>query len=260
MIQKNYRDLYYPGENDMNLAIFGKYEQHVVNAGTVIFREKDPGDFMYIIVNGRVSISKHVIEGVDKTLNFLEEGEYFGEMSLLLNAARSATATAVEETTLIRLTRDDLKHILREYPAAGMTMLIQLATRLEKANKEAILLALELALIEQGPQPASAISSPGKQLIIATGSFEMKHLKEVLRCRKDVYWTPQTTILASLLKPGQSQNALIYILQTQDIRETLKLATCFKHFVQWEISLAVSTDDDVLDTFVYAYPPTDAIR
>ena len=140
----------------MNLSMYGNYEQHVVNAGTVIFREKDFGDFMYIIVNGRVSISKHVVEGVDKTLSLLEEGEYFGEMSLLLNETRSATATAVEDTTLIRLTRDDLKHILREHPEAGMAMLIQLATRLEKANKEAILLALELALIEQGPQQYSS--------------------------------------------------------------------------------------------------------
>lgn len=236
----------------MNLAMYANYEQQVVKAGTVIFQEKDPGDFMYIIVSGRVSISKHVIEGVDKTLSFLEEGEYFGEMSLLLNTTRSATATAVEDTVLISLTRDDLKHILREHPEAGMAMLIQLATRLEKANKEAILLALELALLEQGPQQYSSTTFPGKQLIIATGSFEMKHLEEVLRCRKELHWPPHTTVIASLLKPGQCQDALIYIFQTQDIRETFRLASCFKHFVQWKISLAVSAEDDLLDSFLCA--------
>jgi CRP-like cAMP-binding protein len=68
-----------------------------------------------------------------------------------LNAPRSATATALEETELITLSRDDFKQMLREYPQAGMAMLIQLSNRLEKANQEAILLALELALIEHFP-------------------------------------------------------------------------------------------------------------
>jgi len=234
----------------MNLEMYGKYGRQVVEAGTIIFREKDPGDMMYVIANGRVRISKHVVEGVDKTLSILEEGEYFGEMSLLLNAPRSATATAFEETTLITLTRDDFKQMLREYPEAGMAMLIQLASRLEKANREAILLALELALIEHTPQKYASTGLPGEYTIIATGSFDIKNLKDVIRCQKNLHWDHQTSLLASLITPGQGQNALTYIFQTPDARETLKLASCFQNLVQWKISLAVSTDDEVLDTLL----------
>lgn len=234
----------------MNLEMYGKYERQVIEAGTIIFREKDPGEMMYVIAKGRVRISKHVVEGVDKTLSILEEGEYFGEMSLLLNAPRSATATAVEETTLIKLSREDFKQLLREYPEAGMSMLIQLASRLEKANREAILLALELALIEQTPPQYASVGLAGEYTIIAIGSFDLKDLKDVLRCRKDLHWNPQTSLLANLISPGQGQNALTYIFQTSDARETLKLAACFKNFVQWKMSLAVSTDDDMLDTLL----------
>ncbi len=232
----------------MNVAMYSKYERQVIEAGTTIFREKELGEAMYVIARGRVRISKHVVEGVEKTLSILEEGEYFGEMSLLLNAPRSATATALEETELITLGRDDFKQMLREYPQAGMAMLIQLSNRLEKANQEAILLALELALIEHSPHKYAAVGTPGGYTVIAVGSFDLKEMKEVLRCRKELHWNNQTSVLASLLTPGQGQNALTYIFQTTDARETLKLAACFKNLVQWRISLAVSTDDDILDT------------
>jgi len=87
----------------MNLEVYKDYERLSVKTGTIIFREKDPADVMYVIISGRVSISKQVMEGIDKTLSVLEEGEYFGEMSLLLKANRSATVTAMEDTELVKL-------------------------------------------------------------------------------------------------------------------------------------------------------------
>ena len=240
-------DLIYP-EGYMNLDVYKKYEPQFVKARTVIFREGDSADVMYVIVSGKVSISKQIMTGVDKTLSVLEEGEYFGEMSLLLKASRSATATALEDTTLIKLGREDFKQILQESPDVGLTMLTQLAERLEKTNKEAILLALELALIEQRPPSYfSTISSKG-QIIVATGSFEVKNISEILQRRKELRWAPQTNIITSLLKPGQGQDALIYVIQTNDSCEIMKLTSCFKETVQWKISLAVPADDELIDT------------
>jgi CRP-like cAMP-binding protein len=234
----------------MNLEVYKKYEQQSVKAGTVIFRERDSADAMYVIVSGRVNISKQIMTGVDKTLSVLEEGEYFGEMSLLLKTTRSATATALEDTTLIRLGRDEFKQILRESPDVGMTMLTQLAERLEKANKEAMLLALELALAEQKPQEYPSTTFPKEQIIVATGSFEVKNMSEVLRRRKELQWDPYTKIITSLMKPGQGQDALLYIIQTDDNREVMKLTSCFKDLVRWTISLAVPTDDELIDTLI----------
>ncbi len=233
----------------MNLEVYKDYERSFVKAGTVIFREKESADVMYIIVKGRVNISKQVMAGVNKTLSVLEEGEYFGEMSLLLHASRSASATAVEDAELVKLERDDFKQILRHSPDAAMAMLIQLASRLEKTNREAILLALELALAEQTPQEYVSATFPGEQIIVASGSFEAKNIPEVLKGRTNLQWDPHTKILVSLFKPGQEQDALIYVIQTNDVREAMKLTSCFKNLVQWKISLAVSTEDEFLDSY-----------
>jgi len=129
-----------------------------------------------------------------------------------------------------------------------MAMLIQLATRLETTNQEAILLALELALAEHKPREYASVS--GEQMIVATGSFEIKDMREVLRRRKELQWSSHTKIILNILKPGQGQDALIYVMETDDIRETIKLTSCFKELVKWTISFAISTDDEFLDTLI----------
>lgn len=234
----------------MHLEIFDKYERKVVKSGTVIFRENDPGDVMYIIFSGRVAISKQVMEKVTKMLNVLEAGEYFGEMSLLLKANRTATARAIEDTELIEISRDKFKLVLQEHYEVGVNLLIQLAHRLEKANEEAILAALELELSKRKPTSYLSTILPSEQVIVATGSFEAKNLQEILRLRKELHWNRETNVIASLIKPGQLQDALLYILQTDDIREVMKLTACFKELVQWNISLAVSTDAELLDNLL----------
>jgi CRP-like cAMP-binding protein len=234
----------------MNLDIYKKYEQHVVKAGTELFRENDSADGMYVIVRGRISISKQVMTGLDKTLTVLEDGEYFGEMSLLLNKNRSATATTLEDTTLIKLSRNDFRQLLKEFPEVGMAILTQLAQRLEKATRESILLALELALAEQRPPQYTLPPGSQGQLIVATGSFDLKDMSDVLQRTKELQWGTQTNILVNLLQPGQGEDSLIYVIQTHDIREIMKLTSCFKDMVRWKISLAISTDDTLADTFV----------
>jgi CRP-like cAMP-binding protein len=238
------------GRVAMHLEIFDKYERKVVKAGTIIFRENDPGDVMYIIFSGRVAISKQVMEKVTKTLNILEVGEYFGEMSLLLKADRTATAKAIEDTELIEISRDKFKSVLQEHYEVGVNLLIQLAHRLEKANEEAILAALELELSKRKPTSYLSTVLPSEQVIVATGSFEAKHLQEILQLRKELYWDRETNVIVSLIKPGHVQDALLYILQTDDIREVMKLTACFKELVQWNISLAISTDDELIDSIL----------
>ncbi len=234
----------------MNLEIYKKYEQQTVKTGTVIFEEQDPGDGMYVIIRGRVNISKRVMAGVDKTLGVLEEGEYFGEMSLLLNENRTASATALEDTTLVKLGRDECKHLLQDSPDVGITMLTQLARRLEKANRESILLALELALAEKKPPEYVSPVLSKSQTILATGSFHLKDIPDILQRAKELRWDPQTNVLLHLFKPGQEEDSLIYVIQTRDIREVMKLTSCFKELVRWKISLAVSPDDALVETFI----------
>ena len=66
--------------------------------GTVLFREGDPGGEMYVVSRGKVSISARG-GAVEKVLSTLGQGEFFGEMSILNDAPRSATATCFKAST-----------------------------------------------------------------------------------------------------------------------------------------------------------------
>lgn len=69
--------------------LFWKFGQEF-RQGTILFREGDAGQEMYIIQKGRVQVRKRVGQS-QKVLAELGEGEFFGEMALLLGANRSAT-------------------------------------------------------------------------------------------------------------------------------------------------------------------------
>ncbi len=65
--------------------------------GEVLFREGDAGDAMYVVVEGRVRIGKHIPGAGEEALAFMERGDWFGEMALIDNQPRSAEATAHDE-------------------------------------------------------------------------------------------------------------------------------------------------------------------
>lgn len=226
----------------MNSELYSQYEQLRVKAGSSIFRENDFSDGMYVVLQGRVRISKSVMTGVEKTLNILEEGEYFGEMSLLLNTPRSASATAVDDSTLVKLGRDEFKQLLQTSPEVGLAMLTQLAGRLEKSTRESILLALEMALLEHRPLMSATARSSSPQFV-ATGSFDLADLPAILECSRALRWDAQTQVIAQLLKPGASKEALVYVLHLQDYRELLKLTACFGALVEWKIAVAVDPSE-----------------
>ncbi len=83
-----------------------------VAAGGVIFREGDAGDEMYVVVAGKVRISKQV-EGVgEEALSILEPGSYFGEMAVIDDAPRSADARAHAACALAAIKREDLDQLM----------------------------------------------------------------------------------------------------------------------------------------------------
>jgi membrane protein len=97
------------------------------NEGDAIFKEGDVGSEMFHILSGTVTISKN-----EQTLRTMKKGEYFGEMSMLLNTPRTATATASEaETEVVVISRDNLETILKEEPRIMMSFLKELAMRLK---------------------------------------------------------------------------------------------------------------------------------
>ena len=82
------------------------------NAETVIFEENSKGNEFYMIESGAVRISKIITDLGEEALAIMREGEYFGEMALIDDAPRSATAIAHEQTYLVTIAKDDFEKLL----------------------------------------------------------------------------------------------------------------------------------------------------
>ncbi|HSM13877.1 MAG TPA: cyclic nucleotide-binding domain-containing protein [Thermoanaerobaculia bacterium] len=76
-------------------------KEHKLRPGEVLFREGDPGDAMYVVLDGRVRISKHIPGAGEEALAILERGDYFGEMALIDQMPRSAEAKAHERGAVV---------------------------------------------------------------------------------------------------------------------------------------------------------------
>ena len=107
--------------------------------GEIIFKENTPGLGMYIILEGKVSISGRNTN--NQTVNFanLETGDFFGEVSLIDESFRSANATSETECHLVAFFKEELMHILKHSPKLGNKLLLNLAqvisSRLKKTNE-----------------------------------------------------------------------------------------------------------------------------
>lgn len=96
-------------------AIVDKLEPVEFMAGERIIAEGDEGDAMYLISRGGGKVVKEV-EGQELMLDNLAEGEFFGEMSLLVGGPRSASVFATSDTEVLRLKSSDLFDIMKKYP------------------------------------------------------------------------------------------------------------------------------------------------
>lgn len=80
-------------------------ERKVFYAGDKVFKEGEPGDRAYIVERGMIEIFK-LVDGKEVVLGTINKGGIFGEMALIDNSPRMAAARAVQQTTLVVITRD----------------------------------------------------------------------------------------------------------------------------------------------------------
>jgi CRP/FNR family transcriptional regulator, cyclic AMP receptor protein len=107
----------------------------IFSAGTVLFHEGDPGSEMFIIQSGRVQITRRV-GAQEAVLAVLPAGEFFGEMSIVNNRPRSATATVLEEATLLVIDARTFEAMIRGSTEIAMRMIKKLADRLDQADRQ----------------------------------------------------------------------------------------------------------------------------
>lgn len=113
---------------------FSKFLTHFT-AGTVLFREGDDGDEMYIVQSGRVAIKKRVKDG-DAVLASMEKGDFFGEMAILERLPRSATAEVTEDGDLIVISSEVFGDMIKANPEIAVRMLRKYSIRLRETNKQ----------------------------------------------------------------------------------------------------------------------------
>jgi CRP/FNR family transcriptional regulator len=103
--------------------------------GHVVFEEGDTGDRLFIVLDGKVKISRAASDGRENLLAVLGPGEMFGELSLFDPGPRTATASAVTDSALASLDHDDLRPLLLGQPTVAVQLLGALAQRLRRTNE-----------------------------------------------------------------------------------------------------------------------------
>jgi CRP/FNR family cyclic AMP-dependent transcriptional regulator len=109
---------------------------------TVVFFENDEGDSFFMIVSGRIKVTILGDDGREVILTVLGPGDFFGEMALLDDEPRSATAIAIEECELLSLQRSDFESVIANKPSISLALVRVLTARLRKANHQISTLAL----------------------------------------------------------------------------------------------------------------------
>lgn len=102
--------------------------------GEVIFHKGDPGDTFHLILEGLVKIYLASEAGQEAVLIMLKPGEFFGELSLLDGAPRSASAMAIQATVTCAIDRENFLGFIREQPNAAVPFFSVLASRLRRAD------------------------------------------------------------------------------------------------------------------------------
>ncbi len=120
--------------SDIQAVLFSKFGKKIP-ANTVLFQEGDRGEEMYIIQSGKVKISKR-IRGIEKTLATLEKGEFFGEMAILNDKPRSASAETVEESEMLVIDRKTFDALIRGNAEIAVRFIKRLADRLRETNDQ----------------------------------------------------------------------------------------------------------------------------
>ena len=139
---------------DEELAcLAGVMEEKIFPAGTVILREGDPGDHMYLLLEGAVDVLKTTLFGDPYVTASLKDSYHcsFGEMALIDQGTRSATVRAKTDCRTLALSAEEFQRFCREYPAIGVELLMAVSATLVRnlrAENENLKIVYQ-ALIEE---------------------------------------------------------------------------------------------------------------
>ena len=110
---------------------------------SVILFEHESGAAFFIIENGKVKVSRVSEDGKEVILSILGEADFFGEMAIIDGMTRSANVTAMEDTDLFMIHRNDFINLLNTHPEISISLLQELTQRLRSADMKIKSLSLK---------------------------------------------------------------------------------------------------------------------
>lgn len=139
----------------------------------MVLIEEEVGSTMFVIISGRVKISRISDEGREVILSILVDGDFFGEMSILDGQTRSANAVTLEDTELLIIRRENFLQMLHDYPQVAINLLKELAHRLRRSDSQIKSLSLQNAL---GKVASTLLRIADDSGIIKHGQVEISQL------------------------------------------------------------------------------------
>ena len=159
-------------ENELE-SIMRMTVRQVYKKDNMVLIEEEVGSTMFVILNGRVKISRISDEGREVILSIMVDGDFFGEMSILDGQTRSANAVTLEDTELLIIRRENFLQILHDYPQLAINLLKELAHRLRRSDAQIKSLSLQNAL---GKVASTLLRIADDSGIIKQGRVEIAHL------------------------------------------------------------------------------------
>jgi CRP-like cAMP-binding protein len=101
----------------------------------VVFHQDDLAESLHLVVSGRFAMTRKTALGEEALLAIRQRGEAFGELALVSEHRRSATATALEAGETLSVIHDDFEHLRARYPAVDRTLVALLAGQLKRMNE-----------------------------------------------------------------------------------------------------------------------------
>ena len=125
----------------LDLSVFERFAV-TYQTGDIIFCEFEPGDSFYLIQSGQVKIVK-IFGNLEKTIDILHPGEFFGEMALLEEVPRSATIIAVDSCKLLEFNKANFEILMKGNPQMALKLLRLFAKRIYDQKRRFMILTLE---------------------------------------------------------------------------------------------------------------------
>lgn len=135
LLQQN--PLFKSADSRSLLSVAGLLSERSCPEETVLVREGDPPDALYVIIKGGVQVMKQTGSGKEIPFAHLGQGDSFGEMGLVDSQPRSATVVTTEPSTVLILTAEAFQTLLRQNPLISLNIARMLSQRLRDVNREA---------------------------------------------------------------------------------------------------------------------------